>query len=321
MHEYSFIIPAYNSERTISDAIKSVEEKMPGAEIIVVENGSTDNTYEVVKRLSDTSQDIILLQSEKGVSEARNKGIKKATGKWIIFVDADDQWVGEEKYLRHLIASLPDIAFCSYLKGKGQVVFNFPSTDVQEIRKWLMSRPTQRMTIWAKVYRRNFLVENGLLFNTSLRVSEDSEFLVRCMNVCRKALVSPTIIYDNHLDRTSVTRTIDQGRAAGHLDAMRLVEQMVPGDESLMEYILAHINLIAVHDIFNCEIKCSWRDRIRQIKRLINEDVMKRQLKKLRFTTNLQLLPSFLFKNKLYSLGGLICYLRSVNNSKMYKSE
>lgn len=319
MRDYSFIIPAYNAAGTIENAISSIVRKIPTAEIIVVENGSTDGTYDLVKGLSEANTNIILLRSVKGVSAARNMGIKKATGKWLIFVDADDSWVGEEDDLKVLIAASPDIAFCSYLKGQGEVIFDFPSKDVQEIRFWLMSKPTQRMTIWAKIYRREFLVENNLFFNTTLRVSEDSEFLVRCLGVCKSAFVSPIIIYDNCLDGTSVTRTVDQSRIAGHMDAMRLVEKESQQDEALMRYILAHINLIAVHDIFNCEIRCKWGERVGKIKDLINQDVMKRQLKRLRFTTNLQMLPPLLFKSRVYTLGGLICYMRSVSNRRAYK--
>lgn len=319
MRDYSFIIPAYNAEKTIENAISSIAEKIPTAEIIVVENGSTDGTYDLVKGLFEANSNILLYQSAKGVSAARNEGIKKASGRWIIFVDADDRWVGKEDDLKDLIAVSPDIAFCSYMKGQGQIVFDFPSKDIREIRSWLMSKPTRRMTIWAKIYKREFLIQNNLFFNTKLRVSEDSEFLVRCMNVCKKAFVSPSIIYDNRLDGSSVTRTVDQSRIAGHLDAMRLVEKESQQDEALMQYILAHINLIAVHDIFNCEIKCSWGERVRQTKSLIAQDVMKRQLEKLRFTTNLQMIPSFLFKKKMYTLGGLICYMRSVSNRRTYK--
>lgn len=319
MREYSFIIPAYNASKTIERAIKSIEERIPNAEIIVIENGSSDNTYEIACSLSKRNKNIIVLQSEKGVSIARNEGIKKATGRWIIFVDADDRWVGKEDDLKRLIDASPDIAFCSYLKGLGEVVFNYPSKDTQDIRSWLMSKPTQRMTIWAKVYRRDFLIDNRLLFNTMLRVSEDSEFLVRCMNTCKKAFVSSVIIYDNQLFRTSVSRTVDQSRITGHLDAMQIVERETESDEALMKYILAHINLIAVHDVFNCEINCSWRERVSQIIELINQDVMERQLEKLRFTMDLQMLPSFLFKHRMYTLGGLICYMRSMSNRRAYK--
>ena len=112
---YSFIIPAYNAARTIEGAIRSITDKIPTAEIIIVENGSTDDTYKLVKGLSEANTDIVLLQSAKGVSAARNEGVRKASGKWLIFVDADDRWVGEEKDLKELTASSPDIAFCSYL--------------------------------------------------------------------------------------------------------------------------------------------------------------------------------------------------------------
>ena len=93
----SFIIPAHNSAETIVDCVKSIEKDINFAdvycEVIVIENGSSDQTIDMARSLRDQYPNIILETSEKGVSKARNKGLEVAKGRWIVFVDSDDVWV------------------------------------------------------------------------------------------------------------------------------------------------------------------------------------------------------------------------------------
>ena len=88
----SIIIPAYNVENTIENCIKSIRiQTYDKIEIIVVDDGSSDCTYNVVNMLAENDKRVkIFRQSNKGVSAARNRGIQEATGEFIIFVDADD---------------------------------------------------------------------------------------------------------------------------------------------------------------------------------------------------------------------------------------
>ena len=88
----SAVIPAYNAERYIARAIESVlSQTHPVDEIIVVDDGSTDGTAEVVRSFGEKVQ--LYQQVNAGVSAARNTGIKAATGDWIAFLDADDEWL------------------------------------------------------------------------------------------------------------------------------------------------------------------------------------------------------------------------------------
>ncbi len=91
----SVIIPAYNAEEYIGRAIDSVlaQTHQPD-EIIVVDDGSTDNTAEVIRSYS--SRVHYIGQENGGASVARNTGIEAATGQWIAFLDADDEWVPEK---------------------------------------------------------------------------------------------------------------------------------------------------------------------------------------------------------------------------------
>jgi len=87
--KFSVIIPVYNSAETLPRAIASVvEQTWPAHEIIVVDDGSTDNSLQVASGFA--SQVRVIHQSNAGVSAARNRGAESATGGWLAFLDADD---------------------------------------------------------------------------------------------------------------------------------------------------------------------------------------------------------------------------------------
>ena len=88
----SVIVPTYNSARFIGEALESIlAQSLPPAQIIVVDDGSTDNTAEVVGRYRDRRIQYIK-QSHGGVASARNTGLDAARGEYITFLDADDRW-------------------------------------------------------------------------------------------------------------------------------------------------------------------------------------------------------------------------------------
>lgn len=88
----SVIIPVYNSEKYICDCILSVQEQsFSDIEILIVDDGSEDESMEICRKLNKTDQRIhMLFQNHKGVSSARNRGIREAKGKYLFFLDSDD---------------------------------------------------------------------------------------------------------------------------------------------------------------------------------------------------------------------------------------
>ena len=112
MIKFSVILPLYNKEKEIANTLKSVlNQTYKADEIIVVDDGSTDNSKEVVKKFKDVK---LIEQKNCGVSCARNRGIKEARNEYICFLDADDLW--EEDFLeeiKRLIESFPQAIFYS----------------------------------------------------------------------------------------------------------------------------------------------------------------------------------------------------------------
>lgn len=92
-HLVSIIVPAYNAEKYIADAIESVlRQTYPYFELIIVDDASTDRTAEVVHSFSDQRIKLIRHASNRGPGAARNTAIEAASGKWMAVLDADDQW-------------------------------------------------------------------------------------------------------------------------------------------------------------------------------------------------------------------------------------
>jgi len=113
----SVVIPAYNRQETIERAIKSVQiQGIDNIEILLIDDGSTDDTVESIKKLAKYETRIRLLEHQinKGEAAARNTGVKAAKGKYIAFLDSDDEWLEGKlkKQLRILEKADESVAAC-----------------------------------------------------------------------------------------------------------------------------------------------------------------------------------------------------------------
>lgn len=106
----SVIIPLYNKERQIACCLNSIlNQSFTDFEIIVIDDGSTDTSVDVVKGFNDERIRVVS-QSNSGVSAARNRGIKEAHGQYVAFIDADDEWYAH--YLEEQINLINEYADC-----------------------------------------------------------------------------------------------------------------------------------------------------------------------------------------------------------------
>ena len=139
---FSVIMPVYNGEKFIDDAIHSVcAQTYDNWELIIVNDGSKDNTADVLKKYEINSQIKIIHQENGGVSVARNTAISASKGEYIVFLDADDVWhTNHLEVMNELITEYPDaglyatftrtelvnggiIEECNFFKDKPDVVY------------------------------------------------------------------------------------------------------------------------------------------------------------------------------------------------------
>ena len=127
MPTVSIIIPTYNREQLLGRAIKSVlAQTYQDFELIIVDDGSTDNTERLVKSFNSEKTRYIRHRKNKGPAAARNTGIRSAKGDYIAFQDSDDEWMPEklEKQMRAFTTAPPEVGvvYTSYYstinKGK-----------------------------------------------------------------------------------------------------------------------------------------------------------------------------------------------------------
>lgn len=117
---FSIVIPLYNKEKQIANTIKSVQNQtFQEFEIVIVNDGSTDNSANIVKQIND-KQIRLINQPNGGVSSARNTGIKNASSEYIAFLDADDEW--REDYLETIFNMINQYPECDVFATNYKIV-------------------------------------------------------------------------------------------------------------------------------------------------------------------------------------------------------
>lgn len=186
----SAIIPAYNSQDFILDAIQSIQKQThPVDEIIIIDDGSTDDTQQIIR--SHAQGVSYFQQKNQGPSAARNAGITMAKGDWVAFLDADDQWI-DDKIARqlavlshspelHLIAGdmqeigLKNELITPSVLAKHNLLEKFKTNQSLPIQNALAELVTKNFiptgTVLAK---RTTLIESGM-FNPAIHFGEDLE--------------------------------------------------------------------------------------------------------------------------------------------------
>lgn len=204
MEKVSVIVPAYNCEKTIEKCITSLlDQSYRNVEIIVVDDGSIDNTYSVLQKYSSVK---VFRQKNCGVSCARNKGIKEASGKYIVFCDADD-YVSKE-YIQVLMENRIDneslvIGKYSYIGGGGVInktnqlgedcVFDLEDFNDDKFLKLLKENCIQGPV--CKLFNLDIIRKNKIKFRPKMNWGEDFCFVLDYLNIVKKGKSVENVIY------------------------------------------------------------------------------------------------------------------------------
>lgn len=188
----SIIMPVYNAGKYLEDALKSVvDQKLPGMEIICVDDGSTDGSLEILEKFALLDARIkVFTQHRKGVGSARNLGLAKSVGKYIWFIDADD-WIPhnscEELYGIAEKNKADIVYFCvDYFDSMKQTIVenkwfnNFNGWVDEKYYNSLLSFEEYREfifrlsgAIWHKFILRDFIIQNKIYFSENIFLMED----------------------------------------------------------------------------------------------------------------------------------------------------
>lgn len=213
----SVIIPVFNGERYLADAIESVvrQEYRP-LEIIVVDDGSTDRSGEVAHGY-DTVR--YVYQANQGAAGARNTGIAAARGELVAFLDHDDLWTPDR--LRVHVGYLLDHPAAGYTVATGQL---FLEENVDR-PTWLSPQELEQPQplLGTLVIRQKVLARVGV-FDTSFKVAEDTHWLMRANDAGFPLTVLPQVVVLRRVHATNLTSTL---RAQHQYSLLRGVHESI----------------------------------------------------------------------------------------------
>lgn len=190
----SIIIPAFNAQNTIGNCISSIQNQSYSEyEIIIIDDGSTDETWSLIDKIMKYDERIVYFyQENKGPSAARNKGIEISTGKYVIFIDADDSI--PYNYLECLIKAGDkyDLTICSMKKHdfNCEKLYELANNKSYETRKeflidivHFMDRNLIQGPV-NKLYNLSIIKEKQIKFNEKYTFGEDTLFVYDYINKC-----------------------------------------------------------------------------------------------------------------------------------------
>jgi glycosyltransferase involved in cell wall biosynthesis len=219
MKKLSIIMPVYNAEKYLTEAIDSIlQQKYTNFELIIIDDGSSDDSYAICKRFAEVDSRIHLFQfPNQGSQIARNIGLDKATGEYIAFVDADDM-VYPDIYSAQIAAieeSGADLSVCRFTRAKDNDVKLKESArytcydDQSEITDVIFGSSEKIYKgggyLWNKVYTKRIL-ENEK-FNEKINMGEDALFNINLIKKIKRLCAIDATLYFYRQNSNGLTKT------------------------------------------------------------------------------------------------------------------
>ena len=233
----SVIIPTYNYARYIHLAIASVlHQSYPNIEIIVVDDGSTDNTQEVLEGYG--KQVHLVRQENLGASAARNRGIAEASGEYIAFLDADDAYRMHNIEAKvHYLETHPEHDWCysdwAWVDKHRQTLMygHEPKVSLANIRAEgdILPLALQGYRLGTNVfmYRRSLIEETGL-FDPALKVLEDFDYMLRAAAIAEVGYIDEVLCEVYQHQHSLGTGSSRQQAYRSRLRLHRKISRMFP---------------------------------------------------------------------------------------------
>lgn len=322
----SIVIPAYNCEHTLLKTVKSLTTQiMRDFELLIINDGSTDNTKQLANKLANEDDRItVITVPNGGPAKARNLGIEKAKGDYIWFVDSDD--IADEEMLSQLIRSDKgknhDVICCGYymdtLNPDGKIIatqvfyyfgggINGVSTSSDsEFARHLIPFIHEHLayTVWNKLYRRQFLLDNQLRFEDYMS-GEDRLFNLKLLSALKTFAVCPIALYhymvysDTSLSGRYVSDRFEVAVLCDEV-LITLLKRLELTDEKSQEvaaYAFMKQALASITQLYTKSCPLSPRDKNKKIKE-IAENKRLQESTSYRFASREQRISALILKSK-----------------------
>ena len=292
--QLSIVIPVYNVEKYIRPCIESIlrqglsEEQY---EMVIVNDGTPDHSMEQIADIIESHTNITVINQEnQGVSVARNNGLMKAKGEYVMFIDSDDLVIDGSLpiMLEKVQESKVELAMAG-LKRETDETITMPELPHPSQISWSVKTGEEAFmqldtcSIWRYFFNRKFLLENQLLFAPNITLGEDTLFCHQCWTKTQKSLKTnlPMIIYryrsDSVTHRSSLKDYRCWGIAIGKTWELRSQVAQSPAKQKRIErnifWRLWNQGLPSITTNFT-----TYRDRVRAL------EIITKEAPDLRFT-------------------------------------
>lgn len=287
MKLFSIILPIYNVEKYIGNCLDSIYSQQVDEdlfEVIAVNDGSPDNSISIVYEYASIHANLQILNKDNGgVSSARNEGIKKANGEYLLFIDPDDSIIIDS--LKQIV-SLLNKETCVEL----YILRSFNSLTKKENYKWidkfmvskdytgyeLVHADYVRGSVCGCIIKNTFVRNYNLEFPLGIRNFEDTIFMMSCMCFANHIQFIDINMYNVLVRETSASNTITRDSVLKSVDALNFIEKYLDAHD--LNYnqidIINYLKYIVISNITLFLIKC----RDYSYKEFINEVELKKYL-------------------------------------------
>lgn len=283
--KFSIIITAYNDEKYLSACIDSVlQQTFDDYEIVLIDDGSTDQTASIGHRYASEHPCIkYVYQQNGGPSSARNSGIQHAQGDFMIFLDGDDVWKGDQRLsdMQQLLQQNTDILLFGYATANENlqqetVKTVFPASLQQpkdQLLEYLISSGLFTSSSCLKCIRREWLLEHHILFRQGKYV-EDIDWNLRLAVEAENVVVYPQSFYIYRKVNGSRSNTCSRQKLDDYYEAIEEGTELIKNsDREYLYHYLAYQYCILLGMAADQQ---DLRQKLRQFTWLLNYDAQKK---------------------------------------------
>ena len=232
MAKVSIVIPVYNAEKYLNACVESIRSQtFHEWEALLVDDGSTDGSYGIASDYAQKDSRIkVFSNKQKGVSSARNLGVSMASGEYIMFVDSDD--TVEAHACESLLSAIQnyDLAVSAYriVYGDGRSEIHNIDAFAGSMRKFCCCidgyiEEAVLQGPWCKLFKRNIIAENRVLFPEHFSYGEDAYFVYSYMKHIKTINVIPIVTYNYLVREKSLSHRFRTDRYEIHVTLNRMI--------------------------------------------------------------------------------------------------
>ena len=288
----SIILPTYNSDDVLENAIKSViEQTYKNWELVIIENGKKGQAEQIAQSFND-KRIIYMYQEQPNVSNARNVGLENVTGKYVAFIDSDDRYEKDflQKMVQYLEQNNLQLVTCGYrkLSDKSKMLIKdntsiFKTTNIKEYLE-ITKENYLYNELWNKVYISSIIKENNIKFDYNYELGEDFIFNLDYTKFIEKAgyINEPLYVYTD--DEYGLKLKYRPNKFEIEYNLTQYLEKIYIEKKWNMDYIYnryARVYYNQIIDIYKENNPATIKEKNEQLKNIVTNPKYKEELNEL----------------------------------------